>query len=380
MAEELAPYRYPLSQRIRERLSRLTKARVSFAENFPSSRELDPAQQLLVSESLPRFMAALFGCDSLAGASSVNEIDAPDPDEFVRAAVEAILEKSVKKWLLNMGLGGSERIPSWRLIEQIAPLLESADRLRRAGFGIPRIQIFKANNLAQFANDLDPEKVAVTSIATMAFIEAYVSDLYSHLRPFLELEEDDEAWVHRCIEQTLRPLAQTIPVDAHMKKLSTNRGSSVEKGMIYGLAHGFQLQHVVGKQKSDRLMWSSGSDHGIPAAVVTFGGVPERLFGDIIRAAVEAAPLDRFEKRPRVRVIARLCRKPAYLPFDLETPIIRVPSLKEMRIQATVPEIADDWKHLNQRHGFDLAIAGDSGATPFARLAEAARRAAGIAA
>lgn len=376
MADQFAPFRYPLTRRSREHLARLTKSNVAFSDTFASARELDGPQQLLVCDALPKFAAALFGCDSPTGADAVKDIELPEADRFIAAMVDSVLTRSTKNWLLNMGLGGSEKMPAWRLLEQIRPLLESANRLHQAGYGIPRIQIFKANHLARFANSLDPMKVAVVSVATIAFTEAYVSDFYSHLHPFLELEEDDEAWVRRCIEQTLRPIARSIPIDPHMEKLSSKRGASAENGMIYGLAHAFQLQHVTARELADRLLWSSGREQSVADAVVTFGGMPERLFGDIICAAVDAAPADRFESLPRARVITRLCSKPAYLPFDAETPIIRIPSLGEIRAQSILPQIEDDWHELNRHHGFDLAMASGSGATPFARLAEAARRAA----
>lgn len=375
MADQFAPFRYPLTRSCRERLARLMKSSVALTDTFSSKRDLTRSEQLLVSDGLPTFAAALFGCDSANGASSVKDIEMPEADKFIAAMADSVLTKSTKKWLLNMGLGGGEKMPAWRLIEQIAPLLESADRLQKAGFEIPRIQIFKANHLAQFANNLDPIKVAVVSVATIAFIDAYASDFYSHLHPFLELEEDDKAWVWRCIEQTLRPIARSMPIDPHMAKLSSKRGSSAKNGMIYGLAHAFQLQHIVAKERGDRLLWSSGREQDVADAIVTFGGMPERLFGNIIRAAVDSAPADRFESRPSARVITRLCSKPAYLPLEAETPIIRIPTLGELRAQSTLAEIADDWRQLNQRHGFDLAMASGSGATPFARLAEAARRA-----
>ncbi len=120
--------------------------------------------------------------------------------------------------------------------------------------------------------------------------------------------------------------------------------------------------------RSDRRMHSRMLSRSLNK-VVTFGGIPERLFANVMRIAVSAAPADRFQKVARARVITRLCRKPAYMPMADETPIDRVPTLKEMRLQSAVPEIAVDWKHLTKRHGFDLAIASGSGATSFAKLA-----------
>src|SRR5262249_30671324 len=158
------------------------------------------------------------------------------------------------------------------------------------------------------------------------------------------------------------------PIDPNMERLGRGRSSPLD-AMVYGLSHAFQLQHVVGKASSDRLIWASGNDPGAPKAVVTFGGLPERLFTNVMRVAVSTAPVDRFEAVPRARVIMRLCRTPSYMPLAEETTIERIPSLKEIRIQSAVPEIADDWKHLKKRHEFDLAIASGSGAAPFARLA-----------
>jgi hypothetical protein len=371
-------FRYPLTQRARSRLATVLKAAGHVPATVTSRVALDPLEQLQASETLPRFFIALLGDPESDGENSIKDIELSNTDAFMAAAVEAALNGSASGWLLNMGLGGSEHMPSWRLIEQVAPVLEAALRLQRAGFGSPRIQIFKANQLAQRVNRLDPHMVAVTSIATMIFIEAYVSDLYPSLHPHLELEEDDEDWLD-AIHPFLERLARSIPEDSDMAKLSRNR-STVLEGMVYGLAHAFQLQHVSGRHEADRMIWSSGHDRGVPTAVVTFGGAPERLFANIIRKAVDAAPGERFEKPPSVRLITRLCRKPAYLPMADETSIARVPTLKEMRIQAAMPEIAEDWKRLNRRHGFDLAMASGSGATPFARLAASVRRATGIAA
>jgi hypothetical protein len=340
-------FRYPLTQRARNRLATVMKSGPRAFETFPSLVALDALEQLQVNETLPRFLIVLLGEPD--GDNPVKDIEIPQADAFMATAVGAALAGSASGWLLNMGLGGSERMPSWRLIEQVAPILEAALRLQRAGFGSPRLQIFKANQLAQRVNRLDPHMVAVSSIATMIFIDAYVSDLYPSLRPLLELEEDDEDWLD-AIHPFLERLARSIPEDSDMAKLSRSR-SSVLDGMVYGLAHAFQLQHVSGRHEADRMIWSSGNDRGVPSAVVTFGGAPERLFANIIRKAVDAAPVERFEKPPSVRLITRLCRKPAYLPMADETSIARVPTLKEMRIQAAIPEIAEDWKRLNKRHG-----------------------------
>lgn len=369
MLDDSAPYRYRLSQPARAALAFLAaKTGWSLPDTFPSSRELDHNEQRRVDEELPRLLAALFGSEDGTTASLLKEIDIPDPEAFLSAAVDATLAGSVTGWLLNMGIGGWERLPSWRLIAQVSPLFESARRLQQAGLGIPRVQIFKANALARVVNDLDPALLANTSASTLRFISVYASDWHAQLRPSLELEEDDPAWLGRLVEVVLRPAALSLPIDPDMERLSRNR-SSATNGMVYGLAHAFQLQHVVGKDPADRRLWQSGHDRGVPKAVVTFGGIAERLFTRVKRTAIGAAPAGRFERIPHASVITRLCRKPAYMPRADETPIVRVPTLKEMRHQSEIPEIADDWKYLKQLHAFDLAIASGSEAAPLARLA-----------
>lgn len=360
-------YRYSLSKRSRSRITDLGNSTFIESDCYSSSLELSNSKQHLVNQNLPRILEAVYG--SKKYADSPRSVEIPTTSEFIQAAVSASIAGSVENWLLNLGLGGSERIPSWRLIEQISPILESALTFQRAGFGTPRVQIFKANNLAIFANCLDSKMVAASSIATMIFIKGYVSDWYPTLLHSLELEEDSRSWLAKIIDEILGPIARALPLDLNMEKLSRGR-SSCENAMIYGLAHAFQLQHICGIEASYRSIWTSGNIQILPDAVVTFGGVPERLFADVIESAVAAAPLRSFCAVPRVRSITRRCRKPSYMPLPEEISIKQIPTLSEMRSQSKLSIIASDWRQLMKRHEFDLAIASSSDSAPLARISQ----------
>src|SRR5438309_5552306 len=59
---------------------------------------------------------------------------------------------------------------------------------------------------------------------------------------------------------TLFPYTTLFRSDPRMEMLSRRHSSSAQGAMIYGLCHAFQLQHVIGRDKSDRMIWSSGRE------------------------------------------------------------------------------------------------------------------------
>ena len=246
--------------------------------------------------------------------------------------------------LITLGLGGSEVMPSHRLIQTIDPALALAERLRLGGFGAPCVHIFKADAVAAIINRFDVAAMAAVSAATLAYIEAYVRAFYPELAGRVSLCTDRPDAVKRLVDGVIRPLSANVPVLPEMAALGRNRSSPAD-AMIYGLCHAFHMGALLPLEGGWGGLWADNVSPRQPDAVLCVGGRPEQNFVPVMNLGVAlAAEAGDWRKPQRAHLITRLGQKPAYLPLEQEPGILEPLLHSYVEVAARDSLLGPDWR------------------------------------
>ena len=276
----------------------------------------------------------------------VKDIEEGSPGNLVQGAVDAI-SNGTSRWRIVMGLGGSEDLPSHRLLAVLREPFLLAERISTLGLGTPQIRFVKANVLANRINGWDLAKMERVANITFEWICDYARHFHPVLVERLELLQDVEAVVDELIENVVIPMEKSVEPLPQIEELGKDKGANPRGSRIYALAHGFQLEAISARDASKRQQWNMSVSADLPDLVIMLGGAAERFFRRPIRIAVENAPRDRFIPNAWAHVVLQAGEKPGYFPYPDEGRIGSPLSDSQAYALADASGIiGDDWKRL----------------------------------
>jgi hypothetical protein len=300
-----------------------------------------------INRGLPGVLdSVLAGTEKGGKPKDVKRILEGTKSDFIQAAVDALLSKSVSRWRITMGLGGAEELPGIRILAVIRESFLLAERITALGLDTPRIRFIKATALANRINGWDLGRMNNVAITTFKFIRDYATAFHPGLADNLELLIDAPVYVDELIETVIAPMEKVVGPLPEIEKLGERRSTS-QQSRVYALAHAFQLEAVVPRDHGGSQQWNKPIILTEPDFVIIAGGAAERLFVDPIRIASESAPTERFKRTRRMHIILQAGEKPGYLPDPSEPRIGTGLTSKQAYILEKEPgHVGNDWQRI----------------------------------
>lgn len=224
-------------------------------------------------------------------------LDTHDLTEVTRIITEKIAKKeSFEDFTISLGFGGSVNIPNVRVPAYIVPAIKTLESMHKLAEnkkikGIPRVKIFKAENMASLVNGFDLDRMHKVTELTFDFLKAFVSKFYPHLSSNFYFSVDKEPssdFLNELQKQSefLRNYENIKDIIVNLMKIGEKHGGEEGKrnALLYASAHPYYNQSIVDKRLQSLV---EGNSAEIPAVIIDHGGRPQDTFNKISRVLID---------------------------------------------------------------------------------------------
>lgn len=270
----------------------------------------------------------------LAPEKETIAIDRRGLELLVRLSVKASIDAEYfSKSIFTLGLGASVTSPSLRIPAYILPMVKTVERLsglRRPDESpafncLPKIRVFKAQEVGCVVNDLPHDRVKEVTEQTFSLILSYLKRGRPHILPNLVLETEHDfvgrllsedryaTYLIRRVAAWLRAkppeLAQSLQAIARME--ANHAGKHAE---LYAACHPFYCQDLVGESEMPLFPSFSQRPTNAPYLVVHFGGPTEVVFWRLRQWIADrvTTTMSRFYAPVSVQLITKVGKVPVY--------------------------------------------------------------------
>lgn len=303
-----------LSKKLKNRLTEILKqfCEQNLIKNVLNSVKLenyDIHQQAEINSSLPEILTALLNKENGLISIEINDLK----DIIGLIAKKIISKESFNDIVLSIGMGGSINTPNVRTpayIVSAIKTLKSFQELNDKGLieGLPKVRIFKANNLSSTLNQFDLSQVTKTTDITFDFLKAFILKFFPNLENQFEFIIDQPTSDE--LIQDFQSQADLLLTIEHIRDEITNVLKMGEKhggdhgknnALIYATAHPFYGGSIVRKGKQ------------APKIIIDFGGKPQERFNGISRQLINANKTsEEYDTIPTIHAIVKSGKVPVY--------------------------------------------------------------------
>ncbi|MFA4975369.1 MAG: hypothetical protein WC839_01995 [Candidatus Paceibacterota bacterium] len=254
--------------------------------------QYDPSVQAEVNLYTPEVLLSLISKE--LGYISIDIHDLP---EIIRIIAEKIaIKESFNDFVISIGMGGSIGIPNVRTPAYLVPAIKTLETMHKLMeekkiIGIPKVRVFKAENMASFVNGFDLARVQEVTKITFDFMIAFLNEFYPHLVSsfiFCTDRQPTKIFLNELEKQSdLLKNQESINEEiTSITKMGSKHGGEkgIKNSLLYASAHPFYNQSVVNKKLGSLFQDESAQ---LPTVIIDHGGKPQGTFNKISRVLIE---------------------------------------------------------------------------------------------